>query len=149
MNSKDHIAWHRNSGSNSGKIGGRNSYLMGVGAHNKSHPNYVEWRAKAGKAAGVVNSISGVSSENRAKGRQVLAELLQDDSWKEWFVERLIEGWTEDKKILAGDRAKTSNLSGRGNAAKKKLFADPNSEVAIKHRLRYATEYPASVFSII
>jgi hypothetical protein len=35
MNSKDHIAWHRDSGSNSGKIGGRNSYLMGAGVHNK------------------------------------------------------------------------------------------------------------------
>lgn len=81
-----------------------------VGAHNKSHPNYAEWHAKAGKAAGVVNSISGVSSENRTK---------------------------------------TSNLSGRGNAAKKKWFADPNSEVSIKHRLRYATEYPADAFSII
>jgi hypothetical protein len=70
--------------------------------------------------------VSGVSSANRAKGRQVLAELLQDDSWKEWFVDRLVEGWTEDKKVLAGDRAKASNLSERGNAAKKKLFTDPN-----------------------
>jgi hypothetical protein len=41
---------------------------------------------------------SGVSSKNRAKGRQILAELMQDDEWKKWFSQQQVEGWTEDKR---------------------------------------------------
>ncbi len=102
---------------------------MGAGAHNKSHPDYIKWHKKAGKAAGVVNSMSGVSSSNRAKGRKILSELMQDSEWKEWFVGQLVEGWTEDKKSLAGERARSSNLSDKGNTAKKKAFKDPNSSI--------------------
>lgn len=149
MNSKDHIAWHRSSGSNSGKIGGRNSYLMGVGAHNKSHPDYTEWHRKAGKAAGVVNSASGVSSINRAKGRKILSELMSNDNWKEWFVGQLVEGWTEDKRTQAGERAKTSNLSARGNAARSLQYKDPNSVTSKEHVKKYSTEYPEDIFEII
>lgn len=149
MNSKDHIAWHRSSGSNSGKIGGRNSYLMGVGAHNKSHPDYTEWHRKAGKAAGLVNSASGVSSINRAKGREILSELMSNDNWKEWFVDQLAEGWTEDKRTQAGERAKTSNLSARGNAAKSLRYKDPNSVTSKEHTKKYSTEYPEDIFEII
>ncbi len=147
MNSKDHILYHRDSSSNSGKIGGKNCYEMGVGLHNKNHPNYTEWHIKAGKAGGRVSGDTGKSQENFAKGREILKERLQNEEFHSWFVSTLREGWTEEKKNIASEHAKRNALSKRGNDSKKKLFQDEAHRE--KHRKKYIVEYPDSVFGIV
>lgn len=145
MHNKDHWFFHRSSGSGSGKIGGKRAYEMGVGFHNKLHPDYKEWHIKAGKAGGSVSSILGKSQENREKGRKILSELLKDPEFNQFFRSRQREGWTQEKKEDAGNRAKTNKLSSRGNAAKQELFKDPTHRA--KHEKKYKTEYTESMIS--
>lgn len=92
MNSKDHIYWHHSSGSQSGKVGGRNAALLGK------------------------------SQENYALGRKVFAGLMKDPEYNAWFRQQQRHGWSDESKEVMSQHAKTANLSARGNLAKKELF---------------------------
>lgn len=148
MNSKDHISWHHSSGSNSGKVGGRNCFLMGKGFHNKNHPDYQTWHYTAGKHGGKRSSELGVSQESYKKGRKILAELLLNEEWNLWFRSKLKEGWTEEKRKVASEHAKKNNLYKRGLAAKSEMFKDKNSALCENHRKKYKTEYPQSIIDM-
>ena len=146
MNSKDHISWHRSSGSGSGKIGGRNCYINQKGWHNKNHPNYTEWHVKAGEIGGKVSSELGKSQENRAKGREELKRLLSQPEWNNEFRTKQKLGWTTEKKAVASEHAKNNNLSSKGNEAQKLLWATRDKR--LKFAKMYKTEYPQSMIDI-
>ena len=147
MNSVDHILYHRNSGSESGKIGGKNCYEMKKGWHNKEHPNYFEWHSNAGKIGGKVSSENKKSIENYAKGRQIFANNLNDPEYREWFKQRQRDGWVEEKRKDASDRAKQSNLSAKGNDAQRENWANGTNHE--RHRKYYTVEYDIGAFNVV
>jgi len=147
MNTIDHILYHRSSGSGSGKFGGRNCYEMGVGVHNKQHPDYRDWHVKAGKIGGKVSGMKGKSQENYAKGREVLSNLLKDSNFREFFIQRQREGWTEEKKNIASAHAKRNRLSERGNAKIKELWK--NEDYAKRKKKKYTVEYTQEIFDFV
>ena len=139
MNSKDHIVYHRDSSSNSGKIGGKRCYEMQVGIHNKNHPDYAEWHKKAGLIGGRIVADLGISAENFAKGRKVLAELITNEEWNSEFRAAQRAGWTDDKKAVASNHAKRNELSKRGNQALSELWKD--EDYSKQRAAKYKTEY--------
>lgn len=147
MNSKDHIAYHRDSSSLSGKIGGTRAYELGVGVHNKEHPDYIEWHSNAGKIGGRVSSDSGKSQINRSLGREVLAAKMLDEEFNSWFRQQQKEGWTQEKREIASNHAKCNELSKRGNLAQKEQWQ--TQERRDKHHEMYAVEYLESMFEIV
>ena len=147
MNSKDHILYHQSSSSNSGKVGGKKSYQLGVGVHNKQHPKYTEWHVNAGKIGGRISSEEGKSQNNFSKGRQVFSELMKNVDYHNWFVQQQKNGWTEEKKLIASEYAKKSNLSNRGNQAQKKLWK--TEERRQKHRKLYLVDYNEQIFKVV
>lgn len=147
MNSKDHIAWHRNSGSGSGKIGGQRCHEMGVGCHNKNHPKWVEWHVNAGLKGGKVSSERGVSQLSRAKGRKILKTYLENEDFNRWFRERQTIGWTQEKRKTASAHAKRTDLGARGNLAQKEQWR--TEERRSKHREMYRTAYNQDIANIV
>lgn len=147
MNNKDHICYHRHASSLSGVIGGRRAYELGVGIHNKLHPNYREWQVNAGLIGGRVSSDTGKSQENLAKGREIFADLIVDSEYNEWFRQHQREGWTEDKRDVAAEHAKRNNLSARGNLAQKEQWK--TQERQDKHHTMYAVEYRNEMFDVV
>lgn len=147
MNHIDHILFHRSSGSNSGKVGGRRCYEMGAGFHNKNRPDYMNWRSKARKIGGKVSSKTGKSQENFVKGRKIFFELMQDPEYREWFVQQQKNGWTEETREIASERAKRNNLSVKGNLAQKELWK--TEEKREQHNKRYAVEYFEEAFNVV
>ena len=147
MNHIDHILFHRSSGSGSGKIGGKRAYELGVGFHNKEHPDYIEWRIKGGKLGGKISSETGKSQENFAKGREVFSNLIKDEEYYNSWVGSLKEGWTEEKREVASNHAKKNNLSAKGNVVQKEKWEDGTNYK--KHKELYSVEYDISAFNII
>jgi intein/homing endonuclease len=147
MHNKDHWNFHRSSGSNSGKIGGKRAYELGVGFHNKNHPEYKEWHIKAGKIGGKTSAITGKSQKNRDKGRKILSLLLKDQEFNSSFREKQKEGWTQDKRDVASDNAKKNNLSSKGNKAKQELFKNEHHRKI--HEKKYKTEYTDEIISFV
>lgn len=147
MNSKDHIAWHRSSGSKSGKVGGKKCYEMGTGVHNKSHPDYFAWHQKAGRIGGRISSDIGVSQQSYAYGREIFAEFMKDESYNSWFRNQQRKGWTIEKRNIASQHAVRNNLSKRGNDVQKEQWK--TEERKSKFKNMYLTEYSESMFSIV
>jgi len=147
MANKDHIKYHQHSSSNSGKIGGRNCYEMGVGVHNKQHPDYREWHVKAGKVGGRSSVDSGAAGNNLSKGRSILAERMSDEDFNEWFRLQQKAGWTEDKKKIASGHAVKNNLSKRGNDAQREQWKSGKKQE--NHNRLYKVEYCDSIISLI
>ena len=121
MSNQDHIQWHHYIGSMGGKIGGKRCYELGVGVHDKSHPDYHAWHVKAGTIGGRISADTGKSQENFALGRKVFAELMQDSDFNAWFRQQQRYGWSEESKQAMSQHAKNFNLSAKGNAAKQEL----------------------------
>jgi hypothetical protein len=146
MNSSDHANYHRNIISLEVRQAmGRHTRDLGLGFFNRNHPEYHQWHVNAGHSGGTASSISGASLANYAKGRTVLADLMQDQEWNSWFREQQTLGWTADLRKKSSDNAKLHGLSAKGNAAKQELYADKDSDTCKLHSLRYKTEYSQSI----
>lgn len=117
MEMKDHWRYHRSSESKSSVFAGRRSAELGR------------------------------SQENFAKGRKIFAELMQDGKYNEWFRQQQKNGWTEDKKLDAKERAIKNNLSSRGNLAKQELFKTESHRKL--HEKKYKTEYTDDLVNIV
>lgn len=92
MNGEDHKAWHRSSGSGSGKVGGRRA------------------------------SDLGKSQQNFAKGRKIFAELMKDETFHAAFCEGQKANWTESQREAQSNLAVRISLSAKGNAAQKEMW---------------------------
>lgn len=147
MHSKDHIEYHHDSSSNSGKIGGTRCYELGKGFHDKSHPDYINWRIKGGTIRGNLFAELGLSQQYLIEARKSLSEKMEDPEFNLWFRQQQKNGWTEEKRDIASEHAKRTNLSKRGNDAKKELFKTPEKRAA--HRKLYAVEYSKQMFVIV
>lgn len=149
MNGQDHILFHKQNNSMAGKIGGARTRDLSLGYFNKEHPEYHNWKVKAGMAGGAASAESGASLQNYAKGREVLSELIAEPDWNEWFREQQRAGWTEENKSIASNHAKRNDLSSRGNEAKKLAFKDKNSDISKKHAKLYKTEYTKNIIDTV
>lgn len=118
MNSRDHFLMHGVIGTNGGKIGGPRAYELKVGVHGFSKERRMEVVTAAGLIGGKAARDSGASHKNYEIGRQNLAEKMQDPEWNSWFRSQQRMGWTEDKKAVAADHAKSKQLSKKGNDSK-------------------------------
>jgi len=147
MSNIDHVHWHHYIGSMGGKIGGKRAYELGVGFHNKNHPDYYEWHVKAGKAGGAASAASGKSQENYAIGRAIFAELMQDSDFNAWFRQQQRDGWSDESKQIMSQHAKNSNLSAKGNAAKKELYKTEEKRKA--HNALYAISYTQDIYDVV
>lgn len=147
MSAQDHIQWHHHAGTSGGKIGGKRAYELGVGFHNKKHPDYHAWHVKAGQIGGRAAALLGVSQENRAFGREVLAELLEDPQFNAWFREQQRNGWTDEHKQNHSAMAKRIELSKKGNSAKQELFKTQAKQK--QHYEMYATSYSREMYDVV
>lgn len=147
MSHQDHVQYHHYTGTLGGNRGGKRSYEIGVGFHNKNHPDYHAWHVKAGKAGGRVSADTGKSQENFALGRSVFAELMNDAEFNAWFRQQQRDGWSDESKEVMSQHAKTTNLSARGNAAKKELFKTEAKQQ--QHREMYATAYSREMYDAV
>ena len=147
MNSKDHWSYHHHSSSGAGKVGGLRCYEMGLGVHNKNHPDYTLWHINGGKAAGAISAANGNSSANLALGRMALADLMKTKEFNGWFRSQQRAGWKEEQRAAASNRASKNGLSDRGNDAKRKLYE--TKEHRDRHTKMYATEYSYKMFEVV
>ena len=147
MSNIDHVHWHHYIGSMGGKIGGRRAYELGVGVHNKNHPDYYAWHVKAGKAGGSASAALGKSQENYAIGRAILAEKMQDTDFNAWFRQQQRAGWSDESKAVMSEHAKKTNLSAKGNAAKQELYKTEEKRKA--HNAMYATAYTQDIYDVV
>jgi Bacteriophage T4-like portal protein (Gp20)/Intein splicing domain len=112
MNSKDHLKYHKSSGSGTGKVGGKRSAELGR------------------------------SKENYAKGRVIFAEKMKDSEYNSWFRNQQRNGWTEAEKKNASERAIKNNLSHLGNLAKIELWKSDSKKIEHRsmYAVEYTTD---------
>lgn len=158
MNNKDHGKFHTSAipyedmiarNSRAGKIGGKLSYEQKLGIHAASPEEMSIRGKKAGEIGGKVSAESGKSAQSLEYGRTILANLITQEDWNSWFRSQQISGWTDEKRNVASAHAQSTELSRRGNDAKKTYFADKNSEVSKKHTKLYKTEYTEEMYNLL
>ena len=160
MNSADHVAYHQSlltkeEMSDRGRKGGLVSLEQKSGIHGWT----TEQRVENGKAIGHIGGAIGgkisyetqvgVYSEESKLSRKIGYEnmLSNEESYVEWKNSQLNGAQSKENRDRAKEVAIQTNLSARGNSAKKEMFNDEQHRLA--HRNKYRVKYTKNMLDVV